>query len=136
MPEHKKFVVIACTGMGKILASVGRVAAFLAQERDPNKFILGNLPAIAAGIENAKSEIEGKDIITLTGCKEKCPEKILRRFSIPILADIMISEVYRENKTLKPKSRSDIGNTGLQLAEKIVEKLQKIIIIQKEEKCD
>lgn len=127
MPDQEKIVVMACTGMGKILASVGRAAAFLAQERDPNTYILGNLPAVAAGIEDAKAAIEGKDIITLTGCTENCPEKILGRLGIPIRADIKIWEVFRDNKTFKPETRNDIGDAGLQLAGKIVEKIQMIL---------
>ncbi len=124
---NEKYVILACTGMGKILASVGRSAEFLAHEKFPDTMIVGNFPGIAAGLENDIALLKRSKIITLTGCTERCPQKIFTRLKIPLWKDLEIWEIFKKNKTLKPEIRRDIGKKGLKLAEKIVDKIMGLL---------
>lgn len=117
----KKVAVVACTGMGKALGTVARQVAFkVVDELRPKTSVLICIPSSAAGVKGTKNLLKDYPIIALDGCAEMCASKITSKLGGQVTTKVFLPKLIAKYK-LKPLSRTDIGEEGEKLAEKIAE---------------
>ncbi len=125
--EDKKVAIVACTGMGKALGTVARQVAYkVADELRPEKTILICIPSMSAGIGQYKSMLQSHPTIILDGCVERCGTKITVRNKGMIKGRIFMPQMIAKYG-LKPQSRTDIGEEGEKLVDKVAEEVAAIV---------
>ena len=126
MPE--KVGIIACTGMGKALASVGRYTAFyLTTKLRPNDTINICFPCIVSEDNESLKLLASYPIIIIDGCSETCGKKILTKLNSNIIGHLKVWQILGRNKELKPDSRVNIGEKGIKLAKLIAQEASNLI---------
>jgi uncharacterized metal-binding protein len=116
-----KVAIVACTGMGKALGTVARQVAYkIVEELRPENTVLVCIPSLTAGLEEAKSLLKDYPAITLDGCVERCATKIIFKNGGQVRAKVFLPQMVAKYR-LKPKLRTDIGDEGEKLVEKIAE---------------
>lgn len=124
---NRKVALVACTGMGKALGTVARQVAFrVADELRPNTSVLICLPSATAGVKGTKNFIKDYPIIALDGCAEMCASKITNKIGGKVTIKVFLPQLIAKYK-LKPLSRTDIGEEGEKLVEKIAEDIAVLV---------
>ena len=128
----KKVGIIACSGENLIGGTLSRAAARIVFEKSrPNETIVLCQPLFAAGGLERHGGQEERNFakehptITIEGCEEECSKLAVEQYSGPAAATIRVDEILKNNPELKPKSREDLGEEGIKLAEIIAEEIVK-----------
>jgi uncharacterized metal-binding protein len=129
-----KVGIIACTGMGKALASVSQYAAiYLTNTLRPNDTINISFPRIVSGDDESLKLLKNHPVIMIDGCSETCGKKILSKLNSNVIGHLKVFQILGKYKGLTPDSRVNIGEKGIQLAKKIAEEASIIIDKYKKE---
>jgi len=128
----KKVGIIACSGESLIGGTLSRAAARIVVEKlRPNNTIILCQPLFAAGGLEKHGGQEERNFakehptITIEGCEEECSKIAVEKYSGPAAATIRVDEIIKNHPELKPKSREDLGEEGIKLAEIIAEGIAK-----------
>lgn len=126
---EEKVAVVACTGMGKALASVGRHAALvLTGEMRPDDTVNVCLPCIAGKNDEAIELVKQHPVLLIDGCADTCAMKLVSAVDgVNIIDHIKIWRLMAKFKGLKPESRSNIGEKGVELAKNIAREASDVI---------
>jgi uncharacterized metal-binding protein len=127
MIEDMKVAVVACAGMDKALGSIARASIFKVVEAlRPNKTELICLPPLLAGVSSYAEIVKHLPIIAVDGCAERCATKLIVKNGGKIRGRVLIPTSAKKH-SLAPKSASDIGKDGEELAGKIAEEVASIV---------
>ena len=128
----KKVGIIACSGEKLVGGTLSRAAARIVVEklRPNNTIILCQPLFMAGGLERHGGQQErdfakNHPTITIEGCEEECAKIAVDKYSGKPAATIYIQEIAETHPELKPKSREDLGEDGMKLAEIIAEEIAK-----------
>lgn len=128
----KKIGIIACSGERLVGGTLSRAAARIVVEklRPHNTIVLCQPLFAAGGLERFGGQEERNfakehPTITIEGCAEECTKIAVERYSGPAAATIRVDEILKNHPELIPKSREDLGEEGMKLAEIIAEKIAK-----------
>ncbi len=128
----KKVGIIACSGEKLVGGTLSRAAARIVVEklRPNNTIILCQPLFMAGGLERHGGQQErdfakNNPTITIEGCEEECAKIAVDKYSGKPAATIYIQEIAGTHPELKPKSREDLGEDGMKLAEIIAEEIAK-----------
>jgi len=128
----KKVGIIACSGEKLVGGTLSRAAARIVVEklRPNNTIILCQPLFMAGGLERHGGQQErdfakNHPTITIEGCEEECAKIAVDKYSGKPAATIYIQEIIETHPELKPKSREDLGEDGMKLAEIIAEEIAK-----------
>ena len=132
----KQVVIIPCSGIGKSLGTVGRVAAFkVTDELRPEKTRTVCLPLLTVGDEETVQLVRRNPCITIDGCPAQCSKKNVEASHGKLMHQIIVTSVLRENRKLKPNGVIELNPEGNQLAKVIAEKIsEKVDEIMGEER--
>jgi len=127
-----KIGIIACSGENLIGGTLSRAAARIVVEklRSNNTIILCQPLFAAGGLERHGGQEERNfakehPTITIEGCEEECSKIGVERYSGPAAATIRVDEIMKAHPELIPKSREDLGENGMKLAEIIADIIAK-----------
>ncbi|HUY00215.1 MAG TPA: putative zinc-binding protein [Candidatus Deferrimicrobium sp.] len=125
---HNKIAVVACTGMGKALASIGRYASiYLTTTLLPEKTINVCFPCVVSEDDASVELLKKYPVILIDGCSETCGKKILTKLNSNIIGHLKVWQILGKNKELIPDSRVNIGEKGIKLAKIVAQEASKII---------
>jgi uncharacterized metal-binding protein len=125
--EDKKVAIVACTGMGKALGTVARQAAYkVVDELRPEKSVLICIPSLSAGVGEYKNLLRKYPSIILDGCVERCATKIISKNKGIMRAKVFMPQMIAKY-SLKPQSRTDLGEEGEKLISKIAEEVAALV---------
>ena len=132
--EDKKVIVIPCSGIGKVLGSVSREAAYLViEELRPEETDTVALSLLVLGDEAAKRAVQDHPTITIDGCRYECASKNVTQAGGQVARCFTVLEALRRYR-LKPKSIADLGESGELLARRLAEEVVEAVIeIRREE---
>jgi uncharacterized metal-binding protein len=100
---RKQVIIIPCSGIGKSLGTVGRVAAFkVTDELRPEKTRTVCLPLLTVGDEETVQLVRKNPCITIDGCPAQCSKKNVEASHGKLSHQIIVTSVLRENRKLKP----------------------------------
>ena len=136
--ENRKVVVVPCSGIGKSLGTVGRVATYKVIERmKPEKTRTVCLALLTMGDDDALRLVRKNPCITVDGCPAQCSKKNIEASMGKLAYNIVVTDVLRKNRSLKPDGVIELNDQGDKLAEIIARALsEKVDEIQNEEKCE
>ena len=129
---RKKVGIIACSGEELLGGTLSRATARIVVEKlRPQETIILCAPLFAVGGLERHGGQEERNFakehptITIEGCEEECAKIAVDKYSGPPAATIFIQEYIDAHPELKPKSREDLGDDGMKLAEIIAEEIAK-----------
>jgi uncharacterized metal-binding protein len=136
--ENHKVVVVPCSGIGKSLGTVGRVATYKVIERmRPEKTRTVCLALLTMGDDDALKLVRENPCIAVDGCPARCSKKNIEASMGKLAYNIVVTDVLRKNRSLKPDGVIELNDQGDKLAEIIARALsEKVDEIQNEEKCE
>jgi uncharacterized metal-binding protein len=117
MSKVEKVNIVPCSGIGKTFGSVSRLAAYYLTEDDrPQETSLVPLALLMLGDEETNQTVRANPSITLDGCKLQCAKKVIGECGGKIAKDLVVLDVYREHRELKPSGIAELNEEGKQLA--------------------
>ena len=119
-----KIGITACTGMGKALGTVSRLAMYKAIELIGEENVaLICFPALCAGVEEDVIFVKEYPIIIIDGCVSRCAEKVINKMGGKIAARVFIPDVLKDHSKLRPESRVELGPNGKMLADLVADRV-------------
>ena len=136
--KDRRVVVVPCSGIGKSLGTVGRVATYKVIERmKPEKTRTVCLALLTMGDDDALKLVRKNPCIAVDGCPAQCSKKNIEASKGKLAHNIVVTDVLRKNRALKPDGVIELNDQGDKLAEIIARALsEKVDEIQREEKCE
>ena len=127
--ENRKVVVVPCSGIGKSLGTVGRVATYkVIEHMKPEKTRTVCLALLTMGDGDALRLVRENPCIAVDGCPAQCSKKNIEASKGDLADSIIVADVLRKNRSLKPEGVIELNEQGDKLAE--------IIAIELSEKVD
>jgi uncharacterized metal-binding protein len=136
--ENHKVVVLPCSGIGKSLGTVGRVATYKVIERmRPEKTRTVCLALLTMGDDDALKLVRENPCIAIDGCPSQCSKKNIEASKGDLAHNIIVTDVLRKNRSLKPEGVIELNDQGDKLAEIIAGIVsEKVDEILRKEKCE
>jgi uncharacterized metal-binding protein len=136
--ENRKVVIVPCSGIGKSLGTVGRVATYKVVERmKPEKTRTVCLALLTMGDDDALKLVRENPCIAVDGCPAQCSKKNIEASMGKLAYNIVVTDVLRKNRSLKPDGVIELNDQGDKLAEIIARALsEKVDEILRREKCE
>jgi uncharacterized metal-binding protein len=117
MSHPEKVNIVPCSGIGKPVGSVSRLAAYYLHEDDlPEQTNLIPLALLVLGDSATNELVKAHPSITLDGCPKQCAKRIVGECGGQVVQDIVIMDVYRNNNHLKPEGIAELNESGQLLA--------------------
>ncbi|MCJ7431174.1 putative zinc-binding protein [Candidatus Bathyarchaeota archaeon] len=124
--ENHKVVVVPCSGIGKSLGTVGRVATYKVIERmKPKETRTVCLALLTMGDADALKLVRENPCIAVDGCPAQCSKKNIEASMGKLAHIIIVTDVLRKNRSLKPEGVIELNDQGDKLAEIIAKELSK-----------
>jgi uncharacterized metal-binding protein len=136
--ENRKVVVVPCSGIGKSLGTVGRVATYKVIERmKPEKTRTVCLALLTMGDDDALKLVRKNPCIAVDGCPAQCSKKNIEASMGKLAHSIVVTDVLRKNRSLKPDGVIELNDQGDKLAEIIAGMVsEKVDEILPKEECE
>jgi len=136
--ENRKVVVVPCSGIGKSLGTVGRVATYKVVERmKPEETRTVCLALLTMGDDDALKLVMENPCIAVDGCPAQCSKKNIEASMGKLAYNIVVTDVLRKNRSLKPDGVIELNDQGDKLAEIIAGTIsEKVDEILHKEKCE
>ncbi len=116
--KKSQVVVIPCSGIGKSLGTVGRVAAYKVIGRlRPTNTRTVCLALLTAGDSEALKLVRNAPCIAIDGCPAQCSRKNIEISGGNLVHSVIVTDVLRQNRTLKPEGVIELNAQGNKLAE-------------------
>ncbi len=113
---EKKFVVLACSGVGKAFGEIGRQAVYeLVEDLRPGDVTTTCLGRLMIDDSEAKALMQNKIVITLDGCTQDCARKTVESSGKKVGSALRVIETLKKNRNLKPEGILELGEPGFQL---------------------
>jgi uncharacterized metal-binding protein len=111
-------VVIPCSGIGKSLGTVGRVATYKVTDTlRPKETRTVCLALLTAGDSDALKLVKENPCIAVDGCPAQCSRKNIEASEGNLVYSMTVTDVLRRNRTLKPEGVIELNDQGDKLAE-------------------
>lgn len=126
MSEEGKVVVLACSGIGKVLGSITRLVLYhIIDEMRRQNTTTTCLPLVALKDKEAVALVSNHPCITIDGCPNKCAKVSAENAGATAVKAFTVAEFMRKFKDLKPSAASVLepGQGGRALARKIAEQI-------------
>lgn len=136
--ENHKVVVVPCSGIGKSLGTVGRVATYkVIEQMKPEKTRTVCLALLTMGDDDALRLVRKNPCIAVDGCPAQCSKKNIEASKGDLAHNIIVTDVLRKNRSLKPEGVIELNDQGDKLAEIIADMVsEKVDEILRKEKCE
>jgi len=135
--ENRKVVVVPCSGIGKSLGTVGRVATYkVIEQMKPEKTRTVCLALLTMGDDDALKLVRENPCIAVDGCPAQCSKKNIEASKGDLAYNMVVTDFLRRNRSLKPEGVIELNDQGDKLAEIIARALsEKADEILRKEKC-
>lgn len=114
----KKVAIVPCSGIGKSLGTVGRIATYKVTDRlRPDNTRTVCLALLTAGDAEALKLVRENPCIAIDGCPAQCSKKNIEISEGNLVHCITVTDVLRQNRALKPEGVIELNAQGDKLAE-------------------
>ena len=130
MPK-KNIFIIPCSGIGKSLGTVGRKATYkVVEELRPDQTTTTCLALLTIGDEETLKKIRETPCISIDGCPSQCSKKNIEASKGKLVKSIMVTDILRNHRSLKPEGVIKLNVEGEKLAsflaDEVVKEVDKI----------
>lgn len=128
----KQVIIIPCSGIGKSLGTVGRVATYKVTDHlRPEETRTACLPLLTVGDAQTVQLVKENPCIAIDGCPAQCSKKNIEASEGKLSYHITVTNALRENRKLKPQGVIELNAEGNMLAEiiakNVAEKVDEIL---------
>ena len=130
MPK-KNIFIIPCSGIGKSLGTVGRKATYkVVEELRPDQTTTTCLALLTIGDKETLKKIRENPCISIDGCPAQCSKKNIEASKGKLVKSIMVTDILRNHRGLKPEGVIKLNVEGEKLAsflaDEVVKEVDKI----------
>jgi uncharacterized metal-binding protein len=127
----KNIFIIPCSGIGKSLGTVGRKATYkVVEELRPDQTTTTCLALLTIGDEETLKKIRETPCISIDGCPSQCSKKNIEASKGKLVKSIMVTDILRNHRGLKPEGVIKLNVEGEKLAsflaDEVVKEVDKI----------
>jgi uncharacterized metal-binding protein len=123
-----KIAILPCTGIGQVVGTIARQAAYrVCEDLRPRETVLVCLPALVKGVQEDLDMVAECPVVVIEGCKERCATYALATRGGTPAAKISVPEAMK-GKGLKIKREARRGLTDPELA--VVELVTEAVVAQ------
>ena len=116
----KKVGIISCGGEELAEGTISRVATRTVLERlRPDDTVTLCLPLFLSGDESERSFARVYPTIAVDGCDKLCAKRATEKFSAPVAASIVVTELADRNGWIITPERRDLGVESMEIAEAV-----------------
>ena len=132
-----KVLIIPCSGIGKCYGSVAREGAFMVvEDLCPDITQLMPLSLLVLGEEDTRSQLAAANAITIDGCKLACAAKVVSESGGTVAHGVMVLDVHRRHRELKPAGIAELNDQGQKLARYLADEVNDMVNSMTREKDD
>lgn len=134
--EHDfKVAVLACSGIGRLVSTIVRRAAYLVKQERPDSVVLVSSGSLTGDVPEALEAARRYPLLVIDGCRPRCATALARGKGIEPAGSIWVAEVVARHKlSLAGEDRKALGEKGMAVARKLAdEALEKIDLLIAEE---
>ena len=125
MPK-KNIFIIPCSGIGKSLGTVGRKATYkVVEELRPDQTTTTCLALLTIGDEETLKKIRETPCISIDGCPSQCSKKNIEASKGKLVKSIMVTDILRNHRSLKPEGVIKLNVEGEKLASFLADEVAK-----------
>lgn len=128
MPSDFKVAVLGCSGIGRLVSTIVRQAAYMLQQDRPDNVILVSSGSLTGDVPEALEAARKYPLLVIDGCRPRCASALAAGKGLKPAASIWVADVVARRKlSLAGENRKGLGEKGMALARKIAdEALEKI----------
>jgi uncharacterized metal-binding protein len=126
LSRENKVLVLACSGIGKVLGSITRLVLYhVVDEMRRENTMTTCLPLVALMDREGVAAVRSHPCVTIDGCPNKCAKVSAENAGAREVKAFTVAEFMRVFKNLKPSTASVLepGSSGRALARKIAEQV-------------
>ena len=132
-----KVLIIPCSGIGKCYGSVAREGAFMvAEDLCRDRAELMPLSLLVLGEGDTRSLLSAARSITIDGCKLACAAKVVSELGGTVVHRVMVLDVHRRHRELKPAGIAELDEQGQKLAQFLAEEVNDLVYAMTQENKD
>ena len=121
-------LIIPCSGIGKCYGSVAREGAFMVvEDLCPEKAQLMPLSLLVLGEEDVRRQLSSNPAITIDGCKLACAAKVVAESGGTVAHGVMVLDVHRRHRDLKPAGIAELNDQGRKLAQYLAGEVHELV---------
>lgn len=122
-PLKNKVAVLPCTGIGQVVGTIARQAAYqVCEDLKPNDTVLVCLPALVKGVQEDIDMIRCCPVVVIEGCRERCATYALQLHKGTPSAVIFVPDVIKSNNLkIKRIARRQLTQAELNAVELVAE---------------
>ena len=129
--KNQKILIIPCSGIGKSLGSVSRRATYkVIEDLRPDRARTTCLALLTVGDEEALKLVRETPCVSIDGCPSKCAKKNIEAVEGRLVRSLMVTDVLRKHRGLKPEGVIKLNEAGEKLAsllaDEVVNEIDKI----------
>ena len=125
MPK-KNIFIIPCSGIGKSLGTVGRKATYkVVEELRPDQTTTTCLALLTIGDKETLKKIRETPCISIDGCPAQCSKKNIEASKGKLVKSIMVTDILRNHRGLKPEGVIKLNVEGEKLASFLADEVAK-----------
>ncbi|MCC6443070.1 MAG: hypothetical protein IT210_06380 [Armatimonadetes bacterium] len=136
MNQEFKVAVLPCSGIGRLVSTVVRQAAYRIQDLRPDDVLLVASGRAAAGEKEAVATLQKYPVLLIDGCKPRCASAIACGRKFNPRSVIWVADVAAEGKlSMVGEQRRGLTEKGYRLVEAVAQRAIKEIdrIVAEEE---
>jgi uncharacterized metal-binding protein len=135
MSQDFKVALVPCGGIGRLVSTVVRQAAYMVAGDRPDEVVIVSSASLAAGVPEALETARKYPIVIIDGCRPQCATSIASSHDLEIAATVWAPKVVAKHKlSIAGEDRKGLGDKGMKLARKIAdEAVEAIDLIVAEE---
>ena len=118
-----KVAILPCTGVGQVVGTIARQAAYrVCEDERPRETVLLCLPALVKGVQEDIDMVRQCPVVVIEGCKERCATHALSTQEGVPLAMVLIPEVLKgKGLKIRREARRHLTESELTVVEIVTE---------------
>lgn len=132
MDAHDKVALLVCGGIGRIVSTVVRRAAYMVVADRPAQVVLISSGALTGNVPEALDAARSYPLIVVDACAELCASAIVKGKGLQATDTIWLRDTIAKHKlSLADEDRKGLGERGMKLArtlaDEIIERVDAVI---------
>ncbi|HIE52449.1 MAG TPA: hypothetical protein EYP85_11875 [Armatimonadetes bacterium] len=119
-----KVALVACDGIGRLVSTVVRQAAYKVMQQRPEEVILVDTGMLLADQPEALEVINKYPVVVIDGCRPRCGTVMTEGHGVKPAVTVYTRDVVAQEKiSLVGEQRRGLGEKGMRLAEAVAQRV-------------
>lgn len=124
MAPSSKVALLVCGGIGRIVSTVVRQAAYMVTSDRPERVVLVSSGSLTGDVLEALEAARAHPLIVVDACVEKCATAIAHGKGLEAAETVWLPAVVAKHKlSLRGEDRKGLSERGLALARKLADEI-------------